>query len=456
MKKKDFKDKRITVMGLGLHGGGVEAVKFFSQAKAKVLVTDLRTPSELKPSLDKLKKYQVEFILGQHRPEDFSQADLIIKNPAIRKNSKYLQIARDNKVPIKTATGIFFKLCPAPIIGITGSKGKSTTATLITEVLKKKYSSVFLAGNIGQSALKFLPKIKEKSLVVLELSSWQLAGLKKHKKSPHVAIVTNILHDHMNYYKSLTDYVADKNLIWQFQKKEDHLILNYDNEHTREMAHQALSQVHFFSQNSSEKEAYIKDKKVFFKDEEIIPCSEIKLKGHHNLDNILAAVSLSKLYKVSNSDIASALKEFSGVKWRMEFITEIEGVQYINDTAATIPEACQAALDSFSNKKVILIAGGADKNLDFSELALKIKEKAKTVILLKGSATNKLKQAISEAGGQVLKEADNMAEAVQIASQQAEPGEIVLLSPACASFGMFKHEFDRGQAFNDAVVAIKE
>lgn len=439
MKVNDFKNKKVTVIGLGLHGGGLGTAKFFVEAGAKVLVTDLRSRQELKDSLVKLADLPIKYVLNQHRPEDFINTDLVIKNPAVPDNSKYLALARSHKIPIETDVGIFFELCPAPIIGVTGSKGKSTVTSLIGKLLAKKYSQVIVAGNIRSSVLRKLKKIDKKTLVVLELSSWQLAGLRAHRKSPHCAVVTNILPDHLNRYQSINEYINDKKEIFRWQKKKDYLILNEADPVVKEFASEAKAEVLSYGEKSQAEEfQQIKDK--------------IKLKGRHNLSNALAAVAVAKLYKLSDKTILKVLSKFNELEGRLETVKTVEEVEYINDTTATIPEATLAALDSLPpDKKIILIAGGNDKKLKFEDLSQAIKRRVKSLILLSGTATEKLQAALSDSRLEIVGPLDNMAEAVQQAKERAEAGDIVLLSPAATSFGMFKHEFERGQAFAQAV-----
>ena len=430
---KDFKNKRVTVMGLGLHGGGVGVARFFAKQGAKVLVTDPKSKKELKKSIDELKGYKVKYILGKHRVEDFKNADLIIKNPAVPKDSKYLEIAIKNKVPIETDVGLFFELCSRQkIIGITGTKGKSTTATLITKLLKTRYK-VVLAGNIRASALEELPRVTKNTIAVLELSSWQLEDLKKHKKSPRIAVITNIMPDHLNRHKGMRDYIEAKKLIFKFQKPEDLLILNKDDKIVRGFAKEAKAQVVFYSKKQAVK--YLK---------------HTKLLGGHNLSNISAAATVAKLFKIPSFSIKKAFKNFKGIEGRLEFVKAIKGIKYYNDTTATTPEATIAALKSFNpviagQANIILIAGGTDKNLDFKKLAEVILARVKLLILLPGTATKKLKKEIKRK--KILVNARAMGEAVKIAHKNAEKGDIVLLSPGCASFGLFQHEFDRGKQF---------
>ncbi len=434
-RKINLRGKKITVMGLGLHGGGVGVVKFLAQQGAKILVTDLKTKKELKASLNKLaylkNSGQVKYILGKHRTGDFKNADLIIKNPGVPKDSKYLKIARKNKIPIETDIGLFFELCPSKkIIGVTGTKGKSTTATLIADLLKTKYK-VVLAGNIRTSVLEELPKIHKNTIVVLELSSWQLEDLRFHKISPHIAVVTNIMQDHLNRYQKMQDYIEAKKLIFKFQKSNDYLILNHDDKIVKKFAKKAKAKVIYYSKKQTRK--YL---------------NYTKIAGKHNLSNLSAAITVAKLCKISIFSIKKVLKKFRGMKGRLELVKEMNGVKYYNDTTATTPEATIAALKSLPKNKIILIAGGADKNLDFKNLAKKIIDRVKLLILLPGTATEKIEKEIKIQNTKYkIQEAKNMKDAVKKAKKTATKNNFVLLSPGCASFGLFKHEFDRGKQF---------
>ncbi|MFC1630302.1 UDP-N-acetylmuramoyl-L-alanine--D-glutamate ligase, partial [Patescibacteria group bacterium] len=398
MKLKDFKNKRITVMGLGVVGGGIGVVRFLTKAKAKVLVTDLR--EELKDSLAKIKKLPLELVLGRHRAKDFTETDMIIKNPGVPDDSPYLKIAKQNKVQIETDIGIFFKLCKAETIGVTGTKGKSTVATLLFQLLKTKYANTILCGNIGVSPLEHLDKIRKSTKVVLELSSWQLDGLKKHEKSPNAALITNIYPDHLNRYESFNSYVDSKKIIFLFQKKKDSLFLNYDDEAVRSFSKLTKSKVHFFSKSEMpdnvSKAAFISSGRVVFKNEPVTNLKNLKLKADHNLSNILAAVSLAKFSKVPSKNIEKVLKKFSGIEGRQELIAEIQGVKYVNDTTSTMPLSSTVALKSFSSQfpkaKIILIAGGQDKGLEYKSFAKEAGKLASSIILLPGSATSKMKK----------------------------------------------------------------
>jgi UDP-N-acetylmuramoylalanine--D-glutamate ligase len=451
MKIGDFKGKKVTVMGLGIVGGGVGVVKFFVKVGAKVLVTDLKTKRELKSSLKKIKGLPVKLVLGKHRKEDFIKTDLIIRNPGVPDDSPYLKIAKRNRVPIETDVGIFFELCKAPIIAVTGTKGKSTVVTLIYQLLKSKYPNVILAGNIGKSPLESLKKIRKNSKVILELSSWQLEGLKQHKKSPKIALITNIYPDHLNRHKNLKDYINAKKIIFQFQKPKDLLFLNYDDKIVRKFSKSAKSRVYFFSRKKISKDL----KKVL---------ENLKL-GEHQISNNGAALSIAKLYKVPSKNIKKILKNFKNPAGRQEYIRESQGVKYFNDTAATMPEATISALKTLSQKfpksKIILIAGGVDKKLNYKNLAKEIADKVSHLILFSGTASAKIEKEFYSFKElklplPIISRINSMARAVKIASKIAKRGDIVILSPAAASFNLFKNEFDRGEQFNQAVRKLKK
>jgi UDP-N-acetylmuramoylalanine--D-glutamate ligase len=423
---KHFKNKKVLIMGLGLHGGGVGVAKFFCSQGADVLVTDLKTEKQLAESIKKLKGLPIKYALGDHKEADFISSDLIIKNPDVPNSSPYLALAQKNKIPIETDITLFFKLSGAFIIGVTGTKGKSTTASLIYHLLKPKYKRIFLAGNIGVSPLELLPKIKKSGKIILELSSFELENL---KQSPNVAVITNILPDHLNRYSNMSDYINSKKIIFKYQKKTDILILNNDDLVVKKFAVEAPSKVYFFSSRPDELGGF-------------------KLFGEHNKSNLAAAVMAAKLLKVSPESIKRSIKTFKGVSNRQEFIKEIGGVKYFNDTTATMPEAVIMAIrsfyENFPDSKLIFICGGQDKGLDYGGLAKEIKEKVDNLVMLPGTASDKIKAGL---GGYKIHEVFSMQEAVKKAKDLAKRGDVVVLSPGAASFNLFKNEFDRGKQF---------
>jgi len=465
MKIEDFKNKKVTVMGLGLHGGGIGTVRFLSGAGAKVIVTDLKSKEELAPSLEKLKDLKgVEYVLGQHRPEDFTGADMIVKTPPVPWNNKYIKLALEKNIPVEVDSSLFFKLCKNPIVGITGTRGKTTTASLIYEILKEAGKNTIKAG-IGQiPVLSKLEKLKKDSIVVFELSSWRLSALGRCKLSPQVAVITNIYRDHLNYYKTMEDYAADKRNIFLHQKPEDTCVINWDNEITMDMTGEVKSNLVKFSVNkiSGGQAVFVENKAIYFNngvdEKKVMDIADIKIRGIHNIPNILAAIGACAALGVDLASMKKAITNFAGIAHRLEFVGEFGGVKYFNDTAATSPEGALAGINSFS-EPIILISGGADKNLDVSELGEAIAEKVKAVVFLKGTATEKIisevKKHITADGEKEFVIVDSMAKAVELARGSAETGDVVLLSPGVASFGLFANEFDRGDKFKEAVKGLK-
>ena len=461
-----FKNKKVTVFGLGLHGGGAGTVKFLANQGAKIIVTDIKTREQLSDSLEKLKGLKnVEYILGQHRREDFTKADMVIKTPAAPWNNKHIKLALENNVPVEVDSSLFFKLCQNPIIGITGTKGKTTTATVIYEILKLAGKNPVKVG-IGQvSVLDKLEKLKKDSVAVFELSSWRLSALGKIKKSPSIAVLSNIFPDHLNYYQSMESYIKDKKNIFLYQDSRDWLITNEDDENLRSITKEAKSQAVKYSKSPIKNghSIFMEDEVIYLNDgvdiKKIISSEDLKIKGRHNIENIMAAIGAAYAYGVEVSKIKEAVRNFEGIAHRLELVGEIEGVKFYNDTAATIPEATISALDSFT-QPIILIAGGADKNLDFSRLSKTIAGKVKGLVLLKGSATEELarqiKKDLPEEENEKFEIVDSINKAVEIAYRSAEAGDIILLSPGAASFGLFLNEFDRGNKFKEAVKNLAE
>lgn len=459
--KQLFKGKKVTIMGLGLHGGGVGIAKFFYVQGADVLVTDLKTKEQLKESIEKLKKFNIKYTLGKHEVKDFITADLIIKNPDVPNSSPYLEIARKNNVNIETDINLFFELSKAFIIGVTGTKGKSTVASLIYHLLKAKYPRTFLAGNIGVSPLELLSKIKKGDKVVLELSSFELEGL---QKSPNIAVITNILPDHLNRYEGMADYISAKEIIFKYQNKKDVLVLNYDNKIVRDFSKKAHCKYYFYSVKEKPKNSacFIKDNDVFCDNikKPTMNLKDFKLQGEHNVSNLLAAVSVTKLMKVSCQKIRKSIKSFKGVHSRQELVRELNGVKYFNDTTATMPDAVIAAIRSFrerfSNSQLILICGGQDKNLTYDNLAREINEKVNYLIILPGTASDKIKKELLKINSKIsIIEVFSMEAAVKEAKNKASKKDIVFLSPAAASFNLFKNEFDRGEQFEKFIKDLK-
>lgn len=466
MTKKDFKNKRVTVVGLGLHGGGLGTVKFLADAGAKVLVTDIKNRDELEPSVKALEKYKVEFVLGQHRPEDFTQTDLIVRNPAVPLNFKYFDLAQQHKIPITNDLALFMQLCPAKTCGVTGTKGKSTTAKLLALMLEK-HLPVVLAGNIGVSALATLNQITPETLVILEMSSWQLEDLALIKKSPGVAVITNVTEDHLNRHGNVADYKTAKSAIFANQGQSDLLILNYDDPNSKDFAASAKSQVYYYSARHDLAEiiadasrykigAFKRQDMVVFGENAaaIFDPNQITIPGKHNLENALAAATTARLLGASTKSIQAALKNFTGLPGRLQAVATVNNRTFVNDTTATNPTAAAAALralDPQNKRTVVLIAGGQGKNLSPQPLIKALSEHARFVALLPGDASDEIYAILQDLKTVPHLMATSLQDAVEESLRRSIAGDTIVLSPAATSFNSFKNEFDRGEQF-EAIV----
>jgi UDP-N-acetylmuramoylalanine--D-glutamate ligase len=460
MNEDFFKNKKVLVMGLGRFGGGVDATEFACGAGAKVIVTDLAPAEKLQDSIEKLKEFpDIEFHLGSHEASDFENADIVIANPAVPPDNRFLEIARRHKKLVTSQINIFFELCPAPIIGITGANGKSTTTALTAHLLKNtrdggrgtRDEHVWLSGNIGdQPLLMVLDQMKPDDLVVLEISSFQLEQLAQIQKAPKVSLLTNLMPNHLDRYGTFAGYCAVKENIFRFQKLDESSpavsIFN---------AEDKISAKWFERYKNDAGRICIK-----FSADDV--SEEIRnafpLPGRANLSNLAAAVAVARNFGVDDDRIISCLPDFKALPHRLELIGEIRGVRWYNDSKATTPESAIVALEAFESALGgrIIIAGGYDKNLPFEQLGEKIAKNAKAAILI-GQTAQKIAKAIEEHKGKnaqghkvrpvSIEFADSLAKAVQSANHLAESGDVVLLSPACASYDMFENFQHRGQEF---------
>lgn len=459
-----FKDKNVLIMGLGLLGGGLSVANWFIKNKAQVRITDVKTAKQLGASIQKIHSQKVEYSLGGHKEKDFVWADIVVQNPAVSRDSKFLRIARKHGAKIENEATLFFqRIGRENIIAITGTRGKSTTAALTHHILKKKYSTALFGGNIAQSAMfDIVDKAQNTNHpIILELSSWHLENMGDKKISPHIALITNIFPDHLNRYKNIREYIQAKNNIIKYQNKSDIAIVNLDNIHTKKMGMGCQSSVYWFSQKffPNKNGIFIKNNWIVFREsnieQKVVKVQGFALKGNHNVQNILAALCLAMIQKAKLDDITESLKRFKGLPHRLEFVKKVSGVQYINDTSATTPDATIAALQTLGNtdKRIVLITGGSDKKIpekNFQELAKEIEKSCKAIVLFEGIGSDKIKKA-QKRGIKLTSGIKNMPEAVGIAQSIAKKGDTILLSPACASFGIFINEFDRGDQFKEIV-----
>jgi len=452
----DFTGKRVLVMGLGIHGGGVGVAKFLAQHGARVTVTDLKSADDMAASLKSLEGLDIEYMLGEHRETDVLNSDMVIRNPAVPREHPLLQLAAAHGIPVEMEIGLFCRLCTAPITGITGTKGKTTTALLTGAMLAEKDPRTVVAGNMRVSALDMLARIDANTPVVLELSSWQCEGLESIRFSPQLAAITNLYPDHLNRYADMAAYADAKALIFANQKPDDWLVLNADQKSAREFAAKAPGHVMWFSRTQRIEGMYILGDEIVRQSGQqttvIASRKDIRLLGDHNVENVLAAALLALLAGVTPQQIRAALQGFAPVPHRLELVRELNGVRYVNDTTSTAPAAAIAALKAIG-ENIVLIIGGADKGLDFEALGRSVSVRAKHIVMLDGEAYYRLDDMIryGGGGGKIAGRFYSLVDAVYKAYELAQPGDTVLLSPACASFGMFKNEFDRGEQFREIV-----
>ncbi len=450
----DLRGKRVLVMGLGLQGSGMAAARYAAQQGALVRVTDMKTPEVLAPSVQALAGLAIEFILGQHREEDFLWADVVIRNPGVSRSSPYLLLAQKHGAHIEMEIALFFLACPGRILGITGTRGKTTTASLLYEILRASGMPTLLGGNVaGVETLSLLPQITAETLVVLELSSWQLEGLAPHNISPDVAIMTNIYPDHLNTYNGMEDYAEAKANIFRHQSSHGLAIFNYDNDWTRRFGEEAPGQVWFtslerggsFARGSTEIEPFL------FKD--------TPLAGKHNQENILLATTAARLHGIADAKIAETVRHFRGIPHRLEDVRALNGVRFINDSASTTPVAGRVGLEAFS-APIVLVAGGNTKHLPLEQWPATIIERCRDVVLLPGSGTDELLPALhAEVQRQNVSDPvrgvfSDFMQALDKAVALTQPGDVLLFSPGFTSFGMFLNEFDRGDQFVKYIRAL--
>lgn len=427
-----FKNKKITVMGLGILGRGLGYTKFLAECGADLIVTDLKTKEQLKTSIKSLYKYKnIKFVLDRHRLEDFRGRDMIIKSAGVPLDSIYIKEAGKNNIPVEMDVSLFAKCAPeVMLVGVTGTRGKSMTTALIYEILSRnlKNSKVYLGGNVrGLATLPLLKKVKARDVLVCELDSWQLQGFGDTRISPHISVFTSFMPDHMNYYKnSMKDYFADKANIFKYQKKGDVLITNRD--------------VKKLIKQKPRNQIILANKKNVLDFKFIVP-------GDHQRQNLAYAVEVAKQFGIPISKIKKTVVNFKGVEGRLQFLRNYKGIKIYNDNNATTPEATIAGIEALKGKKrnVVLICGGADKKLNLTNFVKVVNKYCKVVSFIPGTGTDVLlkghKLKIPFEIGKDLKDV------ILKAIKYAEKGDTILFSPAFASFGMFSNEYERNDLF---------
>jgi len=449
--------RKVAIIGLGV--SNLPLIDYLYEKKAQVTVFDERDIDNIsKEIMDKITNFGFEFYLGKNCLENLKGFTLIFRSPSCLPTRPELEAEANRGAIVTTEIEMLMKMCPCKIIGVTGSDGKTTTTSLINSILKKGGYNTYLGGNIGTPLFTKLSEITPEDIVVLELSSFQLMGM---EISPNIAVITNITPNHLNIHKDYDEYINAKKNILKYQDESDILILNYDNEITNKCAKEAQGKVVFFSKKEKLDNGYIVDEKLIKECNDkirkhILNTNEVILRGEHNFENIATAIAATST--LVDIDIAiEAVKEFRPVEHRLELIREIDGVKWYNDSVSSSPTRTIAGLYSF-DEEIVLIAGGYDKNLDYTPIAKPIIEKVKTLILL-GQTSGKIFDAVkqeleSQNKNLDIHMCDTLSQTVELAKKVAKPNQIILFSPASASFDMFKNFADRGNQFKELVNSL--
>lgn len=513
----NFTGKKVAILGLGLEG--ISSALFLKKKGAEVTVLDQKPEDKLQQKdIKKVRDQKINIITGKDYLKNLDQYEIIVRSPGVKRNLPELIAAEKKEIIITSQINLFFDLCPCPIIGVTGTKGKGTTSSLIYEMLEKQGFSAYLGGNIGQPPLDFLDKLNSQSIVVLELSSFQLLDI---TKSPHIAVILMTVPEHLDYHRNVNEYVDAKRNLLRFQSASDAAIINADYPMSNELDIHTEAQIFSISREKEVKNGcFMKEGKIILKcakvtnknssvgdssslaseltprksrgsnihlsrsskspsssgenfvssphqivEKEIIDVNEILLPGEHNYENVCAAVMAAFLVGVSVENIRKVLRTFKGLEHRLELIAEIDGVRYYDDSFSTTPETAIAAIQAFENPE-ILILGGSSKGSDFTELGRVIRDakNIKTIIGIgrewqeirsKINPSTSLRARDQRSKIKMIEGLGDMRSIVQKASEIAEKGDVVLLSPACASFDMFENYKDRGEQFQKEVLDLK-
>jgi UDP-N-acetylmuramoylalanine--D-glutamate ligase len=438
---QEIRNKRVTVAGLGRFGGGIAVARWLVENGANVLVTDQAPAEKLKESVAKLDGLPVQFRLGEQCEADFAGADLVVASPAVAPSNAFLRAARDAGVAVTTEIKLFVERCPATVVGVTGTKGKSTTTAMLGEMLRTQFKT-WVGGNIGGSLLGDLHDIDKTHVVVLELSSYMLEYLGAMKWSPHVAVVTIVSRDHVEWHGSEQAYVEAKKNIARYQRPDDFAVLCAEDAGSMSFAAATRARVVPYG---------VAGRRPF----------DLRVPGRHNQLNAQGAFAAAELLGLDWETAQAALRDFRGLPHRLQLVHESDGVRYYNDSIATVPEAAVAALESFPPKRVIQIVGGYDKGNPLTPMCNALVERAKAVLCI-GATGKKISQVMSQAahqGGAAVYDCGDLATAMKVARSVAAPGDVVLLSTGCASYDQFSNFEERGDAFarlaRDAVTSSR-
>ena len=447
-----LKHKRVAVIGIGV--SNTPLIRMLLRAGIDVTACDKSSRENLGVIADELKSLGAKLQLGEEYLNHLNH-DVIFRTPGLRPDVPALEAARARGAEITSEMEVFFKVCPCKIIAITGSDGKTTTTTIISELLKAAGYNVYVGGNIGKPLLPDAAGMEESDIAVLELSSFQLMTM---TQSPDIAVVTNVTPNHLDVHKSMSEYIAAKENVFRYQTAENIAVFNYDNEITRAFAETDPGESVFFSrQEELENGVYIRNNAIWSGNREVLPLADILIPGTHNVENYMAAIAAVESL-VSDEIIRKVAKTFGGVEHRIELVRTLNDVRYYNDSIASSPTRTIAGLRSF-DQKVILIAGGYDKKIPFDELGPEVVEHVK-VLVLTGATAPKIRAAVESTPGYngsnpEIMEFGDFERAVLAAHNAAQPGDVVIMSPACASFDKFKNFMVRGETFKKIIYGLE-
>lgn len=452
--EKYARGKKVAIIGIGV--SNLPLLEYFYDLNARVTIFDSKESNQISvEAMQKIEKYGFEFIGGKDSLSRLKGFDIIFRSPSCMPDRPELVEAVENGAVLTSEIEMVLKLAPCKVIGVTGTEGKTTTTTLINEIVKKSGRKTYLGGNMGKPIFTKIRNVKPENIIILELSSFQLSDM---DISPDISVVTNIYPDHLNVHKSYEEYREAKKNIFKHQSENGIVVLNFDNEFTREFAKEANGKVIFFSSKEKLDDGFIYDKAdgtiKYCKDgvrRHIIKKENIKLRGIHNYENICAALAATSSIVDVDTQV-KAIEEFTGVEHRLEFVRELNNVKWYNDSIGTSPASTIAGLNSF-DEDIILLAGGSDKGLDYKEVGEAIARKVRALILT-GPTSEKIENATKQAlNGKSIEiyYTSNMQESVNLAKEIAKAGDVVLLSPASASFDLYKNFEDRGHQFKDCV-----
>ena len=452
----ELRGKSVAVIGMGV--SNTPLIRMMLRAGLKVTVCDKSPRERVEEIAGELESLGARLQLGENYLNKLSRFDVIFRTPGLSPNTPQLKEAVEKGSALTSEMELFFQLCPCKIIGVTGSDGKTTTTTLISEFLKEAGYNVYLGGNIGKPLLPDVSGMNPEDFAVVELSSFQLMSM---LQSPNVAVFTNLSPNHLDYHHTMEEYTAAKLNIFSHQGEGDRAVFNFDNDITRSLAKTAPAEVMLFSRKQRlEEGVYLRDGAIWLTNKmgsrEVLPLSDIQLPGAHNIENYMAAIAAVDGI-VPDKCVRAVAQRFTGVEHRIELVREKDGVKYYNDSIGTSPTRTMACLDSF-DQKLILIAGGYDKGVPFTQLGVEMVKKVKTLILT-GATAPAIRKAVEEAegyadSGLTIIETADLPAAVAAAQSAAVSGDVVVLSPACAAFDQFKNFMERGKVFKELVNAL--